>query len=194
VTDWNQVAAEAALASEIIALMAFVAAIVAVAVTLNINSAQQHTLELQRQQFEEQQRRARRELAAKISFFVETNNDNQYELKVINASDYPIHAVTAVFKPRTPRATAVAVTLHLLPTRPTPYTMQWRLKELPPELMDPNTARGAVYGVELWFEDSNGTYWRRTNYGTLAELTDAEQTQLGDLLVSRVRSDFTMPG
>jgi type II secretory pathway pseudopilin PulG len=182
VTNWDQVAAEAALASELIALMAFVAALVAVAVTLNIHSAQQRTLELQRQQFEEQQRQARRELAAKVSFFVETNNDNQYELKVINASGYPIHAVTAVSKPHTPRAAAVAVTHHLLPTGPTPYTMQWRLKGLPPELVDRNAAPDAVYGVELWFEDSNGTYWRRTNYGKLAELTDAEQKQLGGLL------------
>jgi hypothetical protein len=52
VTNWDQVAAEAAFASAFIALMAFVAAAVAVAVTLNINSAQQHTLELQRRQFE----------------------------------------------------------------------------------------------------------------------------------------------
>jgi type II secretory pathway pseudopilin PulG len=182
VTNWDQVAAEAALASAFIALMAFVAAAVAVAVTLNINSAQQHTLELQRRQFEEQQRQARRELAAKVSFFVETNNDNQYELNVINASDYPVHAVTAIFKPRTARATAVAVTLHLLPTGSSPYTMRWRLKGLPPELTDRNTVSSAVYGVELWFEDSNGTYWRRTNHGKLAELTDAEQKSLDDLL------------
>jgi type II secretory pathway pseudopilin PulG len=81
-------AAEAAWISAIIALMAFVAAAVAVAVTLNIYSAQQHTLELQRKQFEEQQRQARREQAAKISFFVDVNNDQQFQLKVINASDY----------------------------------------------------------------------------------------------------------
>jgi type II secretory pathway pseudopilin PulG len=108
VTNWEQIAAEAAWVSAILALMAFVAAAIAVAVTLSTNSAQQRTLELQRKQFEEQQRQARREQAAKVSFFVEANNDGQFELKVINASDYPIHGAIAVLAPRNSRATAAA--------------------------------------------------------------------------------------
>ena len=100
-TNWEQIAAEAAWVSNILALMAFVAAAIAVAVTLSTNSAQQRTLELQRKQFEEQQRQARREQAAKVSFFVEANNDGQFELKVI-ASDYPIHGAIAVLAPRSP--------------------------------------------------------------------------------------------
>ena len=45
-TNWEQIAAEAAWVSAILALMAFVAAAIAVAVTLSTNSAQQRTLEL----------------------------------------------------------------------------------------------------------------------------------------------------
>ena len=102
-------AAEAAWVNTVIALMAFVAAAVAVAVTLNIYSAQQHTSELQRKQFEEQQRQARREQAAKVSFFVD---DQQFQFKVINASYYPILGVIAVWQPRTSNAVVVA----LIPT------------------------------------------------------------------------------
>jgi len=42
-----------------------------------------------------------------------------------------------------------------------------------------------VFGVELWFEDSNGAYWRRNTYGKLAELTDVEQKQLDHLVADR---------
>ena len=66
-------AAEAAWVIAIIALMAFIVAAIALAVTLNIFSAQQQTLELQRKQFEEQQGQARREQAAKISIFVDVD-------------------------------------------------------------------------------------------------------------------------
>jgi hypothetical protein len=90
VTNWNQMAAEAAWVIAIIALMAFIVAAIALAVALNIYSAQQQTLELQRKQSEEQRREARREQAAKVSFFVDVNNDRQFQLKVINTSDYPI--------------------------------------------------------------------------------------------------------
>ena len=94
--------------------MAFIVAAIALAVTLNIYSAQQQTLELQRKQFEEQQRRARRERAAKVSFFVDANNDRQFQLKVINTSDYPILGVVAVLQPRTPNAVALALVPNLL--------------------------------------------------------------------------------
>ncbi|HWH98974.1 MAG TPA: hypothetical protein VNT27_01485 [Propionibacteriaceae bacterium] len=181
-TNWDQVAAEAAWVNNIIALMAFVAAAVAVAVTLNTYSAQQHTLELQRRQFEEQQREARRAQAAKISFFVDLNSDYQYELKVVNASDSPILGVLAVSSPRTPDASVIALTLNLLPTGPYPHTMQWRQSALPPGFTELDRGRGVVLGIELWFQDSNRVYWRRSSYGKLAELTDAEQKQLGELL------------
>jgi hypothetical protein len=170
--------------------MAFVAAAVAVAVTLNIYSAQQHTLELQRKQFEEQQRQARREQAAKVSFFVDANNDQQVQLKVINASDYPILGAIAVWQPRTPNAVAVALAPNLLPTGSIPYTMRWRRSVLPLGFAELNIERAVLFGVELWFEDSNGVYWRRNTYGKLAELTDAEQKQL-DHLVSRDSISFT---
>ena len=78
-------AAEAAWVIAIIALMAFIVAAIALAVALNIYSAQQQTLELQRKQSEEQRREARREQAAKVSFFVDVNNDRQFQLKVINS-------------------------------------------------------------------------------------------------------------
>ena len=94
-------AAEAAWVIAIIALMAFILVAIALAVSLNIYSAQQHTLELQRKQFEEQQRQARREQAAKVSFFVDVDSEGQFQLKVVNASDYPILGVTAVVQPRT---------------------------------------------------------------------------------------------
>ena len=148
-------AAEAAWVNVIIALMAFIAAAVAVAATLNIYGAQQYTLELQRKQFEEQQRQARREQAAKVSFFVDVNNDQQFQLKVINASDYPILGVIAVLQPRTPNAVAVALTPNLLPTGPTPYTITWRRSVLPLGFADLKAERAVVFGIELWFEDSN---------------------------------------
>jgi len=94
-------AAEAAWVIAIIALMAFIVAAIALAVTLDIYSAQQQTLELQRKQSEEQQREARREQAAKVSFLVDVNNDRQFQLKVINTSDYPILGVAAVLQPQT---------------------------------------------------------------------------------------------
>jgi type II secretory pathway pseudopilin PulG len=175
-------AAEAAWVIAIIALMAFIVAAIALAVTLNIYSAQQQTLELQRKQFEEQQRRARREQAAKVSFFVDANNDRQFQLKVINTSDYPILGVAAVMQPRTPNAVALALVPNLLPTGATPYTMTWHPSVLPLSFGDLNTERAGVFGVELWFEDSNGVYWCRNIYGKLAELTDAEQKQLDHLL------------
>ena len=50
VTNWNQMAAEAARVIAIIALMAFIVAAIALAVALNIYSAQQQALELQRKQ------------------------------------------------------------------------------------------------------------------------------------------------
>ena len=181
-TNWEQIAAEAAWVSAILALMAFVAAAIAVAVTLSTNSAQQRTLELQRKQFEEQQRRARREQAAKVSFFVDANNDRQFQLKVINTSDYPILGVAAVLQPRTPNAVALALAPNLPPTGATPYTMTWHPSVHPLSFGDLNTERAVVFGVELWFEDSNGVYWRRNIYGKLAELTDAEQKQLDHLL------------
>jgi hypothetical protein len=174
--------AEAAWVIAIIALMAFIVAATALAVTLNIYSAQQQTLELQRKQFEEQQRRARREQAAKVSFFVDANNDRQFQLKVINTSDYPILGVVAVLQPRTPNAVALALVPKLLPTGATPYTMTWHPSVLPLSFGDLNTERAVVFGVELWFEDSNGVYWRRNIYGKLAELTDAEQKQLDHLV------------
>ena len=177
-------AAEAAWANVIITLMAFVAAAVAVAVTLNIYSAQQHTLELQRKQFEEQQRRTRREQAAKISILLDVNSDQQFQLKVINASDYPVLGVTAVLQPRTPNAVAVALTPNLLPTGTTPYTMPWRPSVLPLRFPDLKTEHAVLFGVELWFEDSNGVYWLRNTYGKLAELTEAEQKQLDHLITS----------
>jgi type II secretory pathway pseudopilin PulG len=175
-------AAEAAWLNAILALMAFVAAAVAVAVTLNIYSAQQRTLELQRKQFEELQRQARREQAAKISFFIDVNNDRQFQLKVINASDYPILGVTVVLQPCTPNAVVVALLPNMLPTGSTPYTLPWRPSVLPLGFVDLDTERAVVFGVELWFEDSNGVYWRRNIYGKLAELTDAEQKQLDHLV------------
>jgi type II secretory pathway pseudopilin PulG len=178
-------AAEAAWVIAIIALMAFIVAAIALAVALNIYSAQQQTLELQRKQFEEQQRRARREQAAKVSFLVDVGNDRQFQLKVINASDYPILGVIAVLQPRTPNAAAVALTPNLLPTGATPYTMTWRPSVLPLSFGDLNTEHAVVFGVELWFEDSNGAYWRRNTYGKLAELTDVEQKQLDHLVADR---------
>ena len=102
-------AAEAAWVIAIIALMAFIVAAIALAVTLNIYSAQQQTLEPQRKQSDEQRREARREQAAKVSFFVDVNNDRQFQLKVINTSDYPILGVAAVLQPRTPNAVALAL-------------------------------------------------------------------------------------
>ena len=189
-TNWEQIAAEAAWVGNILGLMAFVAAAIAVAVTLSTNSAQQRTLELQRKQFEEQQRQARREQAAKVFFFVEANNDGQFELKVINASDYPIHGAIAVLAPRSPRATAAALITNLLPTGSRPYTMRWRRGVLPPRFTELDAERDVVFGVELWFEDSNGTYWRRNSYGKLVELTDAELRQLDDL----VADDIPRPG
>ena len=124
-------AAEAAWVIATIALMALIVAAIALAVTLNIHSAQQHTLELQRKHFEEQQRRARREQAAKVSFFMDVNDGRQFQLKVINASDYPILGVIAVLQPRTQNAVAVAFTPNLLPAGPTPHTMAWRPSVLP---------------------------------------------------------------
>lgn len=176
-------AAEAAWLIAIIALMAFIVAAIALAVTLNIYSAQQQTLELQRRQFQEQQRQGRREQAAKISIFLDVNSDQQVQLKVINASDYPVLGVTAVLQPRTQNAVAVAFTPNLLPAGPTPYTMPWRPSVLPLGFADLKTERAVLFGVELWFEDSNGVYWRRNTYGKLAELTDAEQKQLDHLVV-----------
>ena len=175
-------AAEAAWVIAIIALMAFIVAAIALAVTLNIYSAQQKTLELQRKQSEEQQREARREQAAKVSFFVDVNNDRQFQLKVINTSDYPILGVAAVLQPRTPNAVALALVPNLLPTGATPHTMTWHPSAHPLSFGDLTTERAVVFGVELWFEDSNGVYWRRNIYGKLAELTDAEQKQLDHLL------------
>ena len=171
-------AAEAAWVIAIIALMAFIVAAIALAVTLNIYGALQQTLELQRKQFEEQQRQVRREQAAKVSIFLDVNSDQQFQLKVINASDYPVLGVTAVLQPRTQNAVAVAFTPNLLPAGPTPYTMPWRPSVLP--LV--KTERAVLFGVELWFEDANGVYWRRNTYGKLAELTDAEQKQLDHLV------------
>jgi len=183
-------AAEAAWVIAIIALMAFIVAAIALAVTLNIYSAQQQTLELQRKQSEEQQREARREQAAKVSFLVDVNNDRQFQLKVINASDYPIHGAIAVLAPRSSRATAAALITNLLPTGSRPYTMRWRRGVLPPRFTELDAERDVVFGVELWFEDSNGTYWRRNSYGKLVELTDAELKQLDDL----VADDIPRPG
>jgi type II secretory pathway pseudopilin PulG len=174
-------AAEAAWVIAIIALMAFIVAAVALAVTLNIYSAQQQTLELQRKQFEEQQRQARREQAAKVSFYVDVGNGRQFQLKVINASDYPILGVIAVLQPRTPNAVAVASIPNLLPAGFTPYPMTWRPSVLPLGSGDLDTEHAAAFGVELWFEDSHGTYWRRNTYGKLAELTDVEQKQFDHL-------------
>ena len=175
-------AAEAAWVIAIIALMTFIVAAIALAVTLNIHSAQQQTLEFQRKQFEERQRQARREQAAKVSIFLDVNSDQQFQLKVINASDYPVLGVTAVLQPRTQNAVAVAFTPNLLPAGPTPYTMPWRPSVLPLSFADLKTERAVLFGVELWFEDSNGVYWRRNSFGKLAELTDAEQKQLDDLV------------
>lgn len=177
-------AAEAAWVIAIVALMAFVVAAIALAVTLNIYSALQQTLELQRKQFEGQQRQARREQAAKVSFFVDVGNDRQFQLKVSNASDYPILGVTAVLQPRTQNAVAVAFTPNLLPTGATPYTMTWRPSVLPLSFGDLKTEHAVVFGAELWFEDSNGVYWLRNTYGKLAELTEAEQKQLDHLITS----------
>jgi hypothetical protein len=182
VTDWSQMAAEAAWVIAIIALMAFIVAAIALAVALNIYSAQQQTLELQRKQSEEQRREARREQAAKVSFFVDVNNDRQFQLKVMNTSDYPILGVAAVLQPRTPNTVALALVPNLLPTGATPYTMTCHPSVHPLSFGDLNRERAVVSGVELWFEDSNGVYWRRNIYGKLAELTDAEQKQLDHLL------------
>ena len=178
-------AAEAAWVIAIIALMAFIVAAIALAVTLNIFSAQQQTLELQRKQFEEQQGQARREQAAKVSFFVDVGDDRQFQLKVVNASDYPILGVIAVLQPRTPNAAAVALTSNLLPTGTTPYTMTWRPSVLPLSIGDLDTEHAVVFGVELWFQDSRGAYWRRNTYGKLAELTDVEQKQIDHLVADR---------
>ena len=178
-------AAEAAWVIAIIALMAFIVAAIALAVTLNIFSAQHQTLELQRKQFEEQQGQARREQAAKVSFFVDVGDDQQFQLKVVNTSDYPILGVIAVLQPRTPNAVAVALTSNLLPTGTTPYTMTWRPSVLPLGFGDLNKEHAVVSGVELWFQDSHGAYWRRNTYGKLAELTDVEQKQLDHLVADR---------
>ena len=56
---------------------------------------------------------------------------------------------------------------------------------LPLSFGDLNTEHAVVFGVELWFEDSNGAYWRRNTYGKLAELTDVEQKQLDHLVADR---------
>jgi hypothetical protein len=186
-------AAEAAWVIAIIALMAFILAAIALAVTLNIYSAQQHTLELQRKQFEEQQRQTRREQAAKVSVFVDVNSDGQFQLKVINASDYPILGVTAVLQPRTLDAVAVAYTPNLLPTGPAPYTMPWRPGVLPLHFADRKTEYAVLFGVELWFEDSNSVYWGRNIYGKLAELTDAEQEQLDRLVADGISRTQLVP-
>ena len=178
-------AAEAAWVIAIIALMAFIVAVIALAVTLNIFSAQQQTLELQRKQFEEQQGKARREQAAKVSFFVDVGDDRQFQLKVINASDYPILGVIAVLQPRTPNAAAVALTSNLLPTGTTPYTMTWRPSVLPLSFGGLNTEHAVTFQAELWFQDSHGAYWRRNTYGELAELTDVERKQLDHLVADR---------
>ena len=61
---------------------------------------------------------------------------------------------------------------------------------LPPRFTELNAERDDVFGVELWFEDSNGTYWRRNSYGKLVELTDAELKQLDEL----VADDIPRPG
>ena len=61
---------------------------------------------------------------------------------------------------------------------------------LPLGFAELNIERAVLFGVELWFEDSNGVYWRRNTYGKLAELTDAKQKQL-DHLVSRNDLAFT---
>src|SRR3954465_1345711 len=134
-------AAEAAWVIAIIALMAFIVAAIALAVTLNIFSAQQQTLELQRKQFEEQQGQARREQATKVSFFMDVNDDRQFQLKVINASDYPILGVSAVLQPRTPNAVVVALIPNLLPAGSTPYTLPWRPRAFPLDFADLNTGR-----------------------------------------------------
>jgi hypothetical protein len=180
-------AAEAAWVIAIIALMAFIVAAIALAVTLNIFSAQQQTLELQRKQFEEQQGQARREQATKVSFFVDVGDDRQFQLKVINASDYPILGVIAVLQPRTPNAAAVALAPNLLPTGATPHTMTWRPSVLPLSFGDLDTEHAVTLQAELWFQDSHGAYWRRNTYGKLAELTDVEQKQLDHLLADRRR-------
>jgi type II secretory pathway pseudopilin PulG len=186
-------AAEAAWVIAIIALMAFILVAIALAVTLNIYSAQQHTLELQRKQFEEQQRQARREQAAKVSFFVDVDSEGQFQLKVVNASDYPILGVTTVVQLRTPNAVAVALTPNLLPTGHTPYTMPWRPSVLPLHFADLNSEHAVLFGVELWFEDSNSVYWGRNIYGKLAELTDAEQEQLDRLVAGGISRNQLTP-
>jgi hypothetical protein len=60
--------------------------------------------------------------------------------------------------------------------------MRWRRSVLPLGFAELNTERAVLLGVELWFEDSSGVYWRRNTYGKLAELTDAEQKQLDHLI------------
>jgi hypothetical protein len=62
---------------------------------------------------------------------------------------------------------------NLLRTGHTPYTTPWRPSVLPLHFADLNTEHSVLFGVELWFEDSNSVYWGRNIYGKLAELTDA---------------------
>jgi hypothetical protein len=117
--------------------------------------------------------RGRRRQAAKVSFFLDVDSEGQFQLKVVNASDYPILGVTAVVPPRTSNAVAVVLTPNLLRTGHTPYTMPWRPGVLSLHFADLNTEHPVLFGVELWFEDSNSVYWGRNIYGKLAELTDA---------------------
>jgi hypothetical protein len=63
--------------------------------------------------------------------------------------------------------------------------MTWRPSVLPLGFGDLSTEHAVTFGVELWFQDSRGGYWRRNIYGKLAELTDVEQKQLDHLVADR---------
>ena len=89
VTDWNQMAAEAAWVIAIIALMAFIVAAIALAATLNIS-----VLSSRRWSSKGSSSRSNKDKLAgsrrrRSRIFVDVDSDQQFQLKVINASDYP---------------------------------------------------------------------------------------------------------
>lgn len=78
------------------AALALLVAAIAAKATVQTNRAQQKTLELQRQQFEDARNQIKRSQASKVSFYTETAARH---IMVSNASDAPIYWLRLVYEP-----------------------------------------------------------------------------------------------
>lgn len=174
-TDWQMIGSFADWSTAIIALLAFAVASFAARATIQTNRAQQQTLELQRQQFEQAEERRYRAQAEKAIIWKEWRDHTQtptgWALRVVNVSELPVYQV------------CVAMQQDLYGDvlgNPTRIMFE--------EVIFPTDAEGTIISlailagyappIAVYFWDAAGVAWVRYGNAKLREPTQSELTAL----------------